>query len=104
MTRATTVRRLLVIEACDLDTDARFRQELEVDAPTDESGQRVQLSNIIARMHPGARMRSFGNEAASFLDREHLVVAHYAAVLSEEPEARSAQASGEDQQQPLFAA
>jgi hypothetical protein len=104
MTRAATVRRVLVIEACDLDSDARSRQELEVDAPTDESGQRVQLSNIIARMHPDARMRSFGNEAASFLDREHLVVAHYAGLLGEEPVSRTASAAGEVQQQPLFAA
>lgn len=97
------VRRLLVIEACDLDTDARSRKELEVDAPTDESGQRVQLANIIARLHPGARMRSFGNGAASFLDRQHLVVAHYAGVLTEEPAAHVATAAGEGQQQPLFA-
>lgn len=104
MSRPTTVRRLLVIEACDLDTDARHRQELEVDAPTDKPGQRAQITSIVAQIHPCARMRSFGNDAASFLDREHLVVAHYAAVLKRTPTARRVEAAVEDQQSPLFAA
>lgn len=98
-----TVRRLLVIEARDLDTDARSRRELEIDAPTDESGQRAQLATVVARLHPEARMRSFGEEAASFLDREHLVVAHYAATLAESRPSESA-SQADDEPQPLFAA
>lgn len=103
MTRSTTVRRLLVVEARDLDTDARSRRELEIDAPTDESGQRAQLVTVVAQLHPDARMRSFGGEAASFLDREHLVVAHYAATLAEARPSKSA-SRADDEPQPLFAA
>lgn len=103
MTRSKTVRRLLVVEARDLDTDARFRRELEIDAPTDESGQRAQLATVVARLHPDAQMRSFGGEAASFLDREHLVVAHYAAAVADDRTPGVASRGG-DGQQPLFAA
>lgn len=98
---AATVRRLVIVEATDLDTDKRARRELEVDAPIDESAQRDQLASLVAAEHPEARMRSFGNLAASFLDRRHLVVAHYGPVLQA---ADDSSAVTGDQQQPLFAA
>lgn len=103
MTRSKTVRRLLVVEARDLDTDARSRRELEIDAPTDESGQRAQIATVVAQLHPNAQMRSFGGEAASFLDREYLVVAHYAAAVADGRTPGVASPAG-DEQQPLFAA
>lgn len=101
MLRLKTVPRRLIVEARDLDTDARARRELDVDAPTDAAGQRAQLAGAVARLHPEARMRSFGRGAASFLDSSHLVVAHY----SEADESRLAQSVPEasaDVQQPLF--
>ncbi len=103
MNRSKTVRRLLVVEARDLDTDARSRRELEIDAPTDDSGQRAQLATVVGRLHPEAQMRSFGGEAASFLDKEHLVVAHYAAALADAGTPDVAGSPG-DEQQPLFTA
>src|SRR6202035_4397459 len=100
MLRLETAPRRLIVEARDLDTDARVRQELDVDAPIDEAAQREQLAGVVERLHPNARMRSFGQGAASFLDSSHLVVAHY----SEVEEAASEQSvSGTDAvQQPLF--
>lgn len=101
MLRLRTEPRRVIVEARDLDTDARARQELDVDAPTDEAGQREQLAVVVARLHPNARMRSFDRGAASVLDSSYLVVAHY----SEADESRSAQSAPEtsaDVQQPLF--
>lgn len=100
---ARTVRRLVTVEATDLDTDQRIRSQLEVDAPLDESAQREQLARLVAAEHPDARLRSFGNLAASFLDRRHLVVAHYGPVLPAADDAPEGVVPEQDQQ-PLFAA
>jgi len=67
----------VIIEARDLDTDERERVEVEVDAPHEEHAQRTQLKELVAERHPGARLRSFADGAASFLGRQHLVVATY---------------------------
>lgn len=83
MSLSRTVRRLLVVEARDLDTDERTRREIEVEAPIDEAGQRAQLATVVGQIYPDARMRSFGGQAASFLDTVHLVVAHYGPALDE---------------------
>jgi hypothetical protein len=85
----------------DLDTDARVRQELDVDAPTDEAGQCAQLAGVVARLHPKARMRSFSRGAASFLDSSYLIVAHYAEADESTP-APSPPVASADIQQPLF--
>lgn len=69
---------LIVVEARDLDTDERSRESVAVDPPADSSAQRSQLSEVATRLHPSARMRSFANGAATFLDRQHLIVAFYA--------------------------
>ncbi len=70
--------RTLIVEARHLDTDERTVARFEVEVPGHEQGQRAQLAELVAGLHPKARMRSFGDGAASFLDVEHLVVAHYA--------------------------
>jgi hypothetical protein len=101
MIRTRVLPRRLIVEARDLDTDARVRQELDVDAPTDQAGQRAQLAGVVARLHPEARMRSFGNGAASFLDSSHLVVAHYAEAR-ESASVVSVPETSTDVQQPLF--
>lgn len=102
MVRSHVLHRRLIVEARDLDTDARVRQELDIDAPTDQAGQRAQLAGIVARLHPEARMRSFGHGAASFLDSSHLVVAHYAEAYESTSMLPVLEASA-DVQQPLFA-
>jgi hypothetical protein len=89
------------VEARDLDTDARVRRELDVDAPTDQAGQRARLAAAVARLHPEARMRSFGNGAASFLDSSQLVVAHYSDTDVPSSALSTSEASA-DVQQPLF--
>ena len=101
MIRSRTLPRRLIVEARDLDTDARVRQEVDVDAPTDEAGQRAQLASVVARLHPEARMRSFGNEAASFLDSSCLVVAHYVEAR-EAASALSVPETSTGVQRPLF--
>jgi hypothetical protein len=101
MVRSHALPRRLIVEARDLDTDARVRRELDVDAPTDQAGQRAQLAAAVARLHPEARIRSFGNGAASFLDSSHLVVAHYAEA-HEPASALSVPEASADVQQPLF--
>jgi len=101
MVRSYALPRRLIVEARDLDTDARARQEVDVDAPADEAGQRAQLASVVARLHPEARMRSFGNGAASFLDSCHLVVAHYTEACEPRP-APSVPDASTDVQQSLF--
>ena len=100
MSEAT--ERTLVVETRDLDTDERTVATFDVEMPADEPGRRAQLSEVVAQLHPRARMRSFGGAAASFLDSEQLVVAHY----GESPmkrRATSADPVQQVEQQPLFA-
>jgi len=95
---------MLVVEARDLDTDERTFATFDVEMPADEAGRRVQLAGMVARLHPDARMRSFGGAAASFLDSESLVVAHYSATR-QQPACESAidDRMQQMEQQPLFA-
>jgi hypothetical protein len=68
----------LTIEARHLDTDARQRTTLEAVAPEDASRQRQALVDAVTSRFPAAKLRSFADGAASFLDRDHLIVASYA--------------------------
>jgi hypothetical protein len=82
-------------------TDTRVPQELDVDHPTDQAGQRAQLAAAVARLLRGAHavFRQWGGVFPRL--RGHLVVAHYA----EAPGPRSALSVPEasaDVQQPLF--
>jgi hypothetical protein len=94
-----STHRLLVVEARDLDTDERRRRTVAVEQPSTEAGQRTQMQDVVAELHPQARIRSFGQGAASFLDADHLIVVHYGDRVEDdglrEPEPQA--------QQPLFA-
>lgn len=68
----------LIIKARDLDSGATSIARVEVDAPGDPDRQRIQMVEVIADVHPDARFRSFADAAATFLDRQHLIVAFYA--------------------------
>lgn len=81
MSPATTHREL-VIETRDLDTDERDRRTLCVVRPSQQASRREQLAVEVERLHPGARIRSFGGDAATFLTAEHLIVAHYGAPVA----------------------
>jgi len=98
---SAAAERLLIVEARDLDTDERTVATFEVELPSDEAGQRAQLAGAVAGLHPDARMRSFGGGAASFLDSQRLVVAHYSGT---ERQPMSADRIEQVEQQPLFAA
>lgn len=94
---------VVIIESRDLDTDARSMTSIEVEVPHGEVAQRAQLAELVARVHPVAHMRSFGEGAASFLDSTQLVVAHYESCENtEERERHSATEPAE--QRSLFAA
>jgi hypothetical protein len=67
----------VIVEARDLDTDERSRAICVVGRPSSSAEQRGQLAEAAARFHPRARMRSFADGAATFLDRQHLIVAFY---------------------------
>jgi hypothetical protein len=68
----------LTIEARDLDTDARSRKTFEVVAPSEPAKQRAALIEAVAQHFPDAALRSFSDGAATFLDKQHLIVAAYA--------------------------
>ena len=95
----------LVVEARHLDTDDRIVSTVEVEMPADEVGQRAQLAELVAGLHPGVRMRSFGGGAASFSGSEHLVVAQYLGADDHREGAKGvANVHEPAQQQSLFAA
>lgn len=90
----------VIIESRDLDTDARERVEIAVEPPTELHEQRSTLIAMVAERHPGAKLRSFADGAATFLDKQHLVVASY----SPRTLARGSGATARAQQDELFAA
>lgn len=98
--------RTLIVQARHLDTDERTVVNFDVEMPADEAGQRAQLAELVAGLHPKARMRSFGRGAASFLDAEHLVVAHYVedGTMAHDRAEPVDEAHSPPQQQVLFAA
>jgi hypothetical protein len=75
---ASDVATTLTIEARDLDTDARRRTTIETVPSRDPARQRAALAEAVGRLFPAARLRSFSNGAATFLDAQHLIVAFYA--------------------------
>lgn len=93
----------LIVESRDLDTDERSVATFVVDVPADQGRQREQLADVVARIHPDARMRSFGEGAASFLSSQRLVVAHYDDVR-EQTTPPASPPSEPVEQQALFAA
>lgn len=90
----------LVVEARDLDTDARSRESFTVAYPPGSHEQRDQLAGAAAKVHPNAEMRSFAGGAATFLDRQHLIVAFYADLPAEPTRSGG---DRKDVQEPLFA-
>lgn len=91
----------IIIESRGLDTDERERVEVEAERPTAAHEQRSGLIATVGQQHPRAKLRSFADGAATFLDRQHLVVASY----SPRKLASKGRAAGQDaRQDELFAA
>lgn len=65
------------VETRDLDTDARSRNALVVPATDSDAADRASLIQVVAQVQPDARIRSYDNGAATFLGRQHLVVAAF---------------------------
>lgn len=72
MTRAT-----IIVESRHLDTDARERVAYDVAAPRDAGQERSRLVELVSDLHPEATQRSYADGAATFLARDHLIVAFY---------------------------
>jgi hypothetical protein len=87
-TDATSATQLatVVIEARDLDTDRRASDTLDVCQPNSPAEQRLRLAEATAKFYPAARFKSFAHGAATFLDRQHLIVAFYADPQTESDE------------------
>lgn len=67
----------VIVESRHLDTDARVREEHEVAAPADLHQERSRLIALVRDLHPQATHRSYADGAATFLERDHLIVAFY---------------------------
>lgn len=91
------------VETRDLDTDDRERSEFAVPARPSDALERAQLIEIVATVRPDAVIRTFANSAATFLGRQHLVIAAYAESRKTR-RARARAAVKPDDQEPLFAA
>lgn len=87
----------ITITARDLDTDDRTTLEIEVDVSPEPGDQRAGLVQAVRAAHPEARIRSFADGAATFLDRQHLVVASYEALPK-----RGERRRGSSSQESLF--
>lgn len=68
----------VLVEARDLDTDERSVTRFDIARPSGTDSERRELERLVASVHPNAKIRSFAGGAATFVDRQHLVVAHYA--------------------------
>ena len=75
---------------------------MPAEAPSETSRQRQQLTEVVAKLHPDARLRSFAHGAATFLNRQYLIVAFYADITLEDGVAADAGAA-DTEQRPLFA-
>lgn len=67
----------VIVESRHLDTDARARDRFEVPPPATASEERSRLIDLVRDLHPAASHRSYAEGAATFLDRDHLIVAYY---------------------------
>lgn len=92
----------VIIEARDLDTDERGRTTFKVSVPSDPSEQRTTLAGAVAECFPDAQLRSFADGAATFLARQHLIVACFAKPDSQA--GRREQQRSSAPQEALFAA
>lgn len=90
------------VETRDLDTDERVRSEFSVRPLDSDAADRASLIEVVARVQPDAKLRSFGNGAATFLGRQHLVIASFRESVRERRSRSRAAQSGE--QDSLFAA
>jgi len=95
--RFTTI---LKIEARDLDTDRRDETTAEAIPPAEPAQQQAAMGEAVRQLFPTARLRSFSNGVASYLDSQHLIVASYADL----PSMRQRDEAGGDSQDSLFAA
>ena len=65
------------VETRDLDTDESLPSEFLVPAADSDAADRASLIEVVGRVQPDAKIRSFGNGAATFLGRQHLVIASF---------------------------
>lgn len=97
----------VVIKTRDLDTDAKASVVLEIErVPDNPLRQGQQLAELVRERHPEARSRSFADGVASFVSREHLIIACYRSADIDEGRSHPDEASSErvDDQDQLFAA
>lgn len=65
------------VETRHLDTDERTHARFSVAPRGSEALERAQLVELVAQVRPDAKIRSFAHSAATFLGRQHLVIASY---------------------------
>lgn len=75
---------------------------MEALVPAEPARQRNALSKAVARSFPEAKLRSFADGVATFLDSQHLIVASYADLPG--PRGRASESGPDDVQESLFAA
>lgn len=63
------------VRARDLDTGEQQTNRVDVSPPVDEVQCRALLTRVVTEAFPEARIRSYTPGVASFLGKEHLIVA-----------------------------
>ena len=76
--------RELVVRARDLDTNSEESRSLQVLVESGDQAKRLALIGAVESEYPHARVRTYANDAASFLDGKVLVVAHLGPILARE--------------------
>jgi hypothetical protein len=95
---------VVIVEARDLDTDERAIVTCPLPLASGVTPARAHIEEIVRRLHPGARLRSFGPDAASFLDSQRLVVVHWRSDPAAGAPDESPQPVQPGEQQELFVA
>lgn len=97
----------VLIKTRDLDSDDRAVAVVEIDrVPENPLRQEQHLAEVVRRLHPEARQRSFEDGVSSFVASQHLIVARYRVEQHGQDATPPSEVSDSatDQQDQLFAA
>lgn len=67
----------LEIKLRHLDTGEESIETHELPAVTERKAQRFQVEQLLAKLHPEAKPRTYHDGVGTFLSREHLIIVGY---------------------------
>lgn len=83
MTETPTTRKALWVEVRDSETGQRLVEKYEAPIPRTRAQREVFLNEVVPRIFPGAKLRTYGGGVATFVRDMLLIEAHYGEVRGE---------------------